>query len=166
LTIFRRLRCLPRTISKRDCRRSCASIAGRPATSLISYLTNGGLQLAEYPDPDATRSRRWYGRSKRSSVSTWPAPLRNRWFARLPAGERWMDSNCRYPEDTLPLRDGLCSSMTVPVPGGDSPLSRRGTDSWNPSPSSRESGANHGAAEATWALVHCLHRARERRKLK
>jgi hypothetical protein len=54
---------------------------------------------------------------------------------------RWreMDSNCRYPEDKLPLQDGLCRSMTVPIPERDSPLSRRGTDSSNPSPSSGES---------------------------
>jgi hypothetical protein len=57
---------------------------------------------------------------------------------------RWreMDSNCRYPEDKLPLRDGLFRSTTVPVPERDSPLSRRGTDSSNPSPSTSESAAN------------------------
>jgi hypothetical protein len=77
-----------------------------------------------------------------------------------------MDSNCRSPvaKEVNPFREQEPSwSEKVRL---EAVAYLPGTDSSNPSPSSRESGANHGAAEATWALVHCLHRARERPKLK
>jgi hypothetical protein len=58
---------------------------------------------------------------------------------RLVAGGKWIRTigtrkiSYRFETDFV-------TSMTVPVPERDSPLSRRGTDSSNPSPSSRESG--------------------------
>jgi len=56
---------------------------------------------------------------------------------------RWseMDSNHWYPEDKLPLGDGLLSPPCR-LPEGGSFLSRRETVSSNPSPSSGESFAN------------------------
>ena len=58
--------------------------------------------------------------------------------------------------DAQPWVDRLINAFGAGM-SRKSRLSRRGTTSSNPLPSSAESGANHGAAEATWAQPDASH---------